>query len=503
MKNHIYPLTLFLSCFLPFTSISQIQFFGSPESIPSLNTPDGENYLVLNPHDYSIAFTKEGSGNSKNNATKDTIMRHEDMAWKITIFFDETNKKGMQSPVGFEKSGDIFFSETLFDKGTYKGRVMRFVDGGKKVEEVFIPFFRNRSSVQSGSLSKDGRFMILSLESNNTYGVEDLYVVKKTAGGWSGPINLGAGINTSFQEITPFLSVDNRTLFFSTNGRGGEGSFDVFYSTRLDDSWRRWSEPVNVGPEVNTTGGETSFSFLDGEEWAYFVSAQDSDGYGDIRRIKIREEIDEDTTQFEIEVDTLVEAVSSESIRLKIIDKASGEAIPSVLIVSDTPIALPKGFFEIDSSFMMNNEVEIKAQGYLPTIVSLDSTLVMGINEVQMESIEVGNTITLNHVLFHRGSEDMVEGSSKELDLVVEMMNDNPDIKILLKGHTDNQGDPVLNVKLSESRVKSVKAYLINQGVDPYRMTGKGYGGNAPIASNESEETRKLNRRVEFEVVAN
>ena len=120
-----------------------------------------------------------------------------------------------------------------------------------------------------------------------------------------------------------------------------------------------------------------------------------------------------------------------------------------------------------------------------------------------MEPVTVGSVITLNHVLFKQGTVQMLSGSEEELDLVVEMMIDNPKIKILLKGHTDNQGDPVRNVRLSEGRVKSVREYLIRQGINAYRIKGKGYGGNAPIASNETEATRKLNRRVEFEVIDN
>ena len=125
----------------------------------------------------------------------------------------------------------------------------------------------------------------------------------------------------------------------------------------------------------------------------------------------------------------------------------------------------------------------------------------VGENLIALESIAIGNVITLDNVLFKRGTSELIAGSSKELDLVVEVLNDNPGIKILLKGHTDNTGDPVKNVELSEERVRAVKDYIINQGVNAFRVTGKGYGGNEPIASNATEATRKLNRRVEFEVI--
>lgn len=496
MKSSIITFLLFVSLH----SIAQVAFEGNGQTVDSLNTPNGQNYLVLNPRERTIAFTEEKGGTPN---TEDLYSSGESAIdsenWQVLTLTDWLGEKGMVSPIGFTPDG-MYFSQVTFDKGMYYGKVMLLANG--KVEEVAIPFFKNKSPIQSGCVSKDGRYMILSLEANNTYGVEDLYIVKKKAdGSWDRAKNLGFQLNTEFQEITPFLAEDNRTLFFATNGRGGQGSFDLFYTVRQDESWRSWSEPVNLGPQVNTTGAESSFGFIDGEEWAYYVSSQDSDGYGDIMRIQFKEDIEEDTTEIEEPVIAVAsEPVSPTSIMLKVVDSESGEALPSEMILGTNKRIGPNGLFEIDS--LTGVEVEIKSLGYLPKVIVLDNQLTLGENVIALSSVAKGSVITLDHVLFHRGTANMVEGSEKELDLVVEVLNDNPKIKILLKGHTDNTGDPVKNVQLSEARVRSVKAYILSQGINAFRVSGKGYGGNQPIASNETEETRKLNRRVEFEVIA-
>lgn len=505
MKSSINFLLLLLTSPL----IAQIAFEGAPNRLDSINSVRGQNYLIIHPTRNQLTYTEEQGGNP---STSDLFKKENaiinDNEWEIMVFMDFLGEKGMRSPIGFVGS-QLLYNEVKFDKGVYTGSV-KSLDGGRS-QEVIIPFLKNKAPIQSGCLSNDGQYMILSLESNNSYGVEDLYVVKRSANGeWSSPKNLGYMINTEFQEITPFLAADNKTLFFATNGRGGEGSFDLFYSVRQDDSWRNWSSPVNLGNKVNSGGAETSFVFQSNSNVAYFVSSQDSDGYGDIFSIKIKEDIPVDTTRAltisgekpEEQVEVEVPSEESRPYVLRIVDAKSNAPILQASLISSTDtIQTINGFFSMDSLNEM--EVEIKSAGFLPKVLMLDERLQPGENLIPLNSIAKGSIVTLEHVLFHRGTANMIEGSEKELDLVVEVMNDNPSIKILLKGHTDNTGDPVKNVQLSEERVKTVKAYLISKGINAFRVTGRGYGGNEPIASNATEETRKQNRRVEFEVVEN
>lgn len=492
MKSSIFLFSLVLCV----GAIAQVTFESDGLPVDSLNTHYGQNYLTLDPGTGTIAFTQERSGLS------DSYMdRQEINGQEVILFTDWLDTPGMVSPIGF-LDGWIYFNKVIRELGVYKGGIYRTQSTTMKPEPVDIPFFKNKSPLQSGCISQDGKFMILSMESNHSYGVEDLYVLRRNNdNSWGRAKNLGSQLNTAFQEVTPFLAEDNKTLFFATNGRGGEGSFDLFYTVRQDNSWRNWSEPVNLGPQVNTNGAETSFTYVDGSEWAYYISSQDSDGYGDIMRVKFKENIPVDTVVAEqAEVVENVQQLDPKIVTLKIVDGKTQDVLPAELIGKRDTLIRANGIFKIDS--LTGEEVEIKSSGYLPKVIVLDEQLKIGENIIALSSVKKGSVITLDHVLFHRGTADMIDGSEKELNLVVEVMNDNPNIKILLKGHTDNTGDPVRNVQLSEARVKTVKEYIIAQGISPYRVTGKGYGGNLPIASNETEETRKLNRRVEFEVVA-
>lgn len=120
---------------------------------------------------------------------------------------------------------------------------------------------------------------------------------------------------------------------------------------------------------------------------------------------------------------------------------------------------------------------------------------------VTKDTLKVGLRIALSKVVFDQGSAVIKENTKAELDNLVSWLKDNSKIRIRLEGHTDNQGDPYLNLSLSEDRVKNVTEYLISKGIDSSRIEFKGYGGTRPIANNSKEESRKLNRRVEFEII--
>jgi outer membrane protein OmpA-like peptidoglycan-associated protein len=144
--------------------------------------------------------------------------------------------------------------------------------------------------------------------------------------------------------------------------------------------------------------------------------------------------------------------------------------------------------------------IKASAKGYVDKVDSVDTkpdkvNVELNFN---LQPIEVGMVVNLKKVLFRQGTAELLNDSYTELDEVFHFLSDNPPVRIELAGHTDNQGSAKANLKLSQSRVDAVKKYLTGKGVQPNRITGKGYGGTKPIASNATEETRKLNRRVEF-----
>lgn len=446
-----------------------------------------------------MALTEERSGGQD----KMDFIRYVDST-QTFVLYDWLGVKGGVAPIGFD-GADLLYSHVFLNKGSFISLIMKSKANSGEQVPVEIPFFSNQAPFLSGYLSADGSYLLLSAESSYTVGVDDLYVSKKSEKGqWSSMKNLGSVVNSAFQEITPFLAEDNKTLFFASNRPGGAGSFDVYYTVRLDDSWRNWSDPIRLGDEINSSGAETSFSFRRSVPKAYFIRSVDSDGYGDIYQIKIKSEIVAETLPdsppvTQVPIDT-VSGVQSDERYLQVINSADKRTIAAQFVTQAGVISSEAGTYVIsDLDF---SEIEIKAKGYFSKVISLDSTFTFGENIVALAPLVKGQTISLPHVLFARGTAELIGTFEKELDQVVDVLKENPTMKILVKGHTDNKGDPVKNIKLSEARARVVKDYIIGKGISAYRVSGRGFGGNQPLVSNATEASRKQNRRVEFEITS-
>ncbi len=495
-----------------FSTVGQITFYGAPESLDSLNSRVSEQYLSISKDGNTLYFSRENHP-SNVGGIKDEgdiwTSSFEDDLWAKPENIKSINDANFSSPIGFTASGQYFlYNRVRFEKGIYIGEIWAVNSSFENAQKLDISAFRNYSPVQSGCISQDGKYLLVSIETNIGYGVDDLYVCElQPDGSWSRPRNLGYSINTAFQEITPFLAGDNKTLIFATNGRDGKGSFDLYVTTRQDDTWRNWSTPVNL-EEINTSGAETSFSFRAGKDYAYYISTRNSDGYGDIRRIRITEDIEEVVEDTILEM--VVERKPVPAVNFKVTNAKTGDHINAgINIINQDGDTV--NFLKTDSLFLLESEerapfrVEFRSQGFLKDFFVLEPSFYHPEGDtvitVALEPLETGNTIVLKNVLFYRGTANFVEGSERELDLIVEMLNENPDIKILLKGHTDNRGDAALNLQLSEERARAVADYLTDHNIPVDRIDSKGFGGEDPVASNLYEETRRLNRRVEFEVM--
>jgi len=162
------------------------------------------------------------------------------------------------------------------------------------------------------------------------------------------------------------------------------------------------------------------------------------------------------------------------------------------------------GFFEFDVAEKKQFFLKIRAKNYITQSLlidmNIDENFVEITKNILLSPVELGKIIQLENVLFERGQDVLLQSSYKELDKLVEFMTENPKIEIELSGHTDNSGNAALNLELSEKRVLKVKQYLVEKGIVEVRIVGKGYGGSKPIADNNNELTRKLNRRVEFKI---
>ncbi len=387
-------------------------------------------------------------------------------------------------------------------------------------EKIIVPYFLNRSKLTSGYVTPDASVLVFSADSYESYGAEDLYVsVKNSGGDWSQPRHLGDNVNTKAQELAPFLTDDKATLYFASNGLSGFGSFDLFRTTRLGEGWSEWSAPENVSDVINTDARELFLSDYPALGLQIYTSTKDSDGYGDFRLHFPRGEgtadslasapTRADSTIQIIEVGKREGAEKEVRVYGKVRNADKGTGVQARLAVSQETRnwiveSGPSGEYELTIPSTDLYLIRIEASGYVSHLEKLDiHTYELKALELNfdLEPIAVGTTVNLKNILFEQGKTKLLPESYPELDLVAEFLKANPKVEIRLAGHTDNRGSPHLNHQLSQQRVDVVRRYLVGKGVNHKRITGKGYGGTKPIASNDSDETRVLNRRVEFTIV--
>jgi outer membrane protein OmpA-like peptidoglycan-associated protein len=435
--------------------------------------------------------------------------------------------------IGFADNGNLMYLHHHYQENGSKARtqgisVSRKSSSGQwsLPEPVKIPYFYNKSTHQSGCLHASGNILVLSLQSYDSRGAEDLYVLfKQSNEEWSEPINLGNTVNTPYQEMTPFLAPDGETLFFASNGHEGMGSRDIFVSRRLDGSWKNWAKPENLGSTVNTEGVELYYSIPGAGKYAYLSSTQNSDGMGDLNRVPIQpgqDEILEETASPVVEVTEEPVVVAEEAPIAEVMVQGTitnvknadpvGAKVTFVPIQADSLQETPtfeatadeEGQYEILLPTNENYDLRISADGYMANrdVLLLRQMGTASVNrDFGLTPLEVGATVQLQNVLFERGTTHMIGNSTEELQEVVRLMQENPNMEIELSGHTDNTGRPDLNLLLSQDRADAVKKYLVEQDIATERVIAKGYGGTRPIASNAVEEERRKNRRVEFTII--
>ena len=384
-------------------------------------------------------------------------------------------------------------------------QVRKRTQGGWSQPEHLSVKFQNEVTNMEGNLSPDGKAILFTskLKQNLFYNADskekDIYVtLQDENGNWSDPINLGKQINTAQDEISPFLASDGRTLYFATSGRPCYGDYDIFMSKRQGNGWTSWSEPVNLGPEINGIGFDAYYTLPASADYAYMVSNTNSYGKADIVRVKLPDMIKPEPvvllvghtlnakTKRPLSADILFEDLT--------VDKEVGKAISDPKTGSFS-ITLPNG---------KNYGIRAVAKGFLSVNENLELMAITKYAEIERDlflvPIEVGETMQLNNVFFEQGRPILKSQSFPELDRLVEIMVENPSIKIELAGHTDNVGNKDALLKLSQDRVLAVKAYLEKKGIKKDRVDGKGYGSTQPIAPNTNEADRQRNRRVEFKI---
>ncbi|HCW05978.1 MAG TPA: hypothetical protein DGG95_01285, partial [Cytophagales bacterium] len=266
------------------------------------------------------------------------------------------------------------------------------------------------------------------------------------------------------------------------------------------DTYQLWSRPENLEQPLNTEARELFYRQVS-KGMAVFTTTRNSDGYGDIRAVV-------DTT--DVKNHQYLNRKGVVQITGTITDAKTGRAInANIFFKTDSlyfAFSSVDGSYDIKVPASKSYQIQITSTGYVnfsdhANLQEFDlKTLQMNF---KLQPIEVGTVVAMKNVLFYVGTTKLLEESFPELNGVVTFLNDNPKIEIELQGHTDNRGDSKKNMVLSQQRVDVIKKYLVSKGISGKRIQGKGYGDTRPLTTNNSEEARKLNRRVEFVILKN
>jgi outer membrane protein OmpA-like peptidoglycan-associated protein/tetratricopeptide (TPR) repeat protein len=353
----------------------------------------------------------------------------------------------------------------------------------------------------SPSLSPDKRDLYFSSNVPGGFGGKDIWVCHRNENGrWNEPLNLGPEINTAGDESTPFIHADNETLYFNSNGHPGYSDKpDIFVSRKLPGG--KWSKPENMGYPINTIDDEGSLIVAADGKTAYYASDRsDSKGGLDIYTFQLRKDLRPLKTLW---------------VKGRVYDIKTKKGLPSSVELTDvnTRQLMSKLQTDEDGNYLVTLPVgkdyafNVNRKGYLfysenynISATAPDSTFEA---DIALQPIEVNASIVLKNVFFDTKKTELKPESITELDNVVRLMNENPNMKILISGYTDNVGKPADNLSLSKGRAVAVVNYLLNKGVRNERLSFKGNGDTKPIADNTTEEGRALNRRTELSVVSN
>jgi outer membrane protein OmpA-like peptidoglycan-associated protein len=352
----------------------------------------------------------------------------------------------------------------------------------------------------SPSLSPDKRDLYFSSDQPGGYGGRDIWVSHRNDNGkWSRAENLGPAVNTNGNEGSAFMYADNQTLFFNSSGHPGYGQTDLFFSKKQADS--SWSTPVNLGYPVNTINDEGSLIVAPDGKTAYYASdPTNSKGALDLYSFQLRDDIRPPKTLW---------------VKGKVYDSKTKIGLPSSVELTEINTQRPVSKLQTDElgNYLTtlpignNYAFNVNRKGYLfysenydLTDNKIDSVVQL---DIPLQPIEAGANIILKNIFFDSKMTELKPASIIELNKVLQLIIDNPTIKILITGHTDNVGKPQDNLTLSNSRALSVVKHLLDSrkiGIE--RLQYKGLGASKAIADNNTEEGRAKNRRTELNIIS-
>ena len=356
--------------------------------------------------------------------------------------------------------------------------------------EIMPKGLNSASWDSQASISADGSKMYFTSRRKGGKGGSDIWMSIKIDGRWTRAINLGDSINTSGDEMAPFIHADGQTLYYSSNGTIGMGNFDLLISRKLPTG--EWTKGKNLGYPINTKDNDLNiFISLDGSKAWISSDRSREKGWFDIFSFAMPEEIRPN------------KIVTLNGI---VLDSSTNKALETTVEITDLESSelSSKSVSDINTGEFLSvlfpqrkYAVNISRKGYFFYSGTLEASGEN--NDIQktfkLIKIKKGASANLHNIYFDTDKWDIKAESLPELNKLVKLLKENPDLKILIEGHTDKSGKDTHNQQLSEKRAKAVMEFLISKNISGHRLSFKGFGANKPIADNSTDKGKSLNRR--------
>lgn len=413
----------------------------------------------------------------------------------------ELNTKWHDGPVTVTADGNtMYFASESFKEGKFEkdtpgqrtGLVYLFKatkTNGNWGDVQPLPFNDKRWSTGNPSISKDGKTLYFASNRDGSMGGStDIWKVEVKGGNSYGkPENLGPKINTEGRENFPYITDDNK-LFFASEGRKGFGGMDIFMIDLSKDT-----EAINLGMPVNSQKDDFAFSFNNTKNIGFFSSNK-----AGIDNLYLATPI--------CGVEAIVQAKDAKTgkflanAKIAILDERNN------VIETTTADANGTATYSVDCDRAY--VIQVSKDGYLQNSAPIAKTRERVTNiSVELTPIDVlivGNEIKLNEIYFEYNKSNITKEGASELDKLVQVLQQNPNMVIMVKSHTDSRGSAEYNLALSDSRAKATVQYVISRGIDGKRISGQGYGESEPkvnCGENCTDEQHSQNRRSEFLIV--
>ena len=468
-----------------------------PELTP-LVSPDGEKLFFVREND-------PGNTNYPLDECQDIWMSklEPDGTWGRARHLNAPfNQNFNNSIIGFSSDGNTRYIKGYYQKGVWKKNGFSSTHLTKNgwttpvgIDVKNYDRMLHETTTVSNYMHTDNNILLTSFLAKKSSSHDIFVSFKNGVNSFTEPLKLGL-CTDNYDEISPFLASDGITLYFASDRPDGYGDFDIWMTRRLDETWMKWSEPVNLGPEINSAGWDAYYTIPASGDVAYMISK--GEGGDDICKITLKEELRPKPVVLvkgKVFNRNTNQPIAAEITVQNLLDGSAIATANSNEETGEYQIILPQG-----GNYGFNASV----QGCYALSENMNTQELGEYSELQKDlylvPIEKGQIVRLNNIFFDFNKYELKPESFPELNRVVEMMNTNPGLKIEIGGHTDDIGTDESNKVLSQNRASAVKNYLCLRGISGDRITAIGYGEQLPVSDNSTENGRALNRRVELKI---